>query len=53
MLELPWVTLYVKLSELLVILILSFATYEQTRYDSGEDKHTKFVSNTNTLNNSR
>lgn len=50
-----WATMgytYVKLSELLVILILGFATYEQTRYDSGEDKHTKFVSNTD-INNSR
>lgn len=40
MLELPWVTLDVKQSELLVAIILGFPTDEQTGYESGEDKHT-------------
>lgn len=53
MLELPWVTLDVKWSELLVAIILSFPRDEQTGYESSEDKHAKFVSSTAALNNSK
>lgn len=48
--ELPRVTLYFELSELLLALILGFPIYEQTTYDSVKDKCTKIVSNTATLN---
>ena len=48
--ELPWVTLYFKLSELLLTLILGFPIYDQTTYNSVKEKYTKFVSNTDTLN---